>query len=201
MAVPTRHVQTMKDTTSQALTMIVRHQVDSGKSTLFDQWAKDIREVASRFDGFLGTEVIRPIAGDGQANDNEYVCIIRFGDYQKLKNWTDSAERRQWIDRTVDFSSQPPKVEHYQSLEFWFERDGVEKSGTSAAKAPPKYKMALLSFLVIWVQVTLLVPIIASWIGEPYALVTAVAVATIVLMTTYLFMPLVTRLLKRWLFK
>ena len=192
-------------TTDQPLTMIVRHQVDSGKTELFDRWAKGIRQAASNFAGFLGTEVIRPVASanasDSQLESDEYVCIIRFESYGKLKQWVDSPERRQqWISQTNNFSSQPPRVEHYQSLEFWFDGHKTD-DGLPAAKAPPRYKMALLSFLVIWIQVTLLVPIIADWIGEPFVLVTAVAVATIVLLTTYLFMPLVTRLLKGWLFK
>ena len=61
--------------------------------------------------------------------------------------------------------------------------------------------MALLSFLVIWVQVSLLVPVISGWMDAPFAVTAAVSVALIVLMTTYLFMPFVTKLVRGWLYR
>lgn len=174
------------------VTMIVRHRVDAGKSEQFEQWRKGIRQVASQYAGFEGIETIRPVN-----ESDEYACIIRFDSYANLEQWVDAPERQQWMEKTAQFSSQQPEVEHFHSLEFWF--DNPEPK--SPAAPPPKYKMALISFVVIWAQVTLLVPIIADWIGEPFMLITAVAVSTIVLLTTYLFMPLVTRLLHRWLFR
>ncbi|MCV6605584.1 MAG: hypothetical protein OIF34_09770 [Porticoccaceae bacterium] len=178
----------------QPLTMIVRHRVEAGKETQFDQWSKGIRAAAKTFAGFLGTEIIRPVAGGDDVSGNEYACIIRFAEYNQLKSWIDSDLRRQWVARASEFSSEPPREEYYHSLEFWFDTP-------KAATPPPRYKMVLLSFVVIWVQVSLLVPLISSWIDAPFAVTAAVSVMLIVLLTTYVVMPLVTRVLKGWLFK
>ncbi|MDM3870445.1 hypothetical protein QSV34_03645 [Porticoccus sp. W117] len=180
--------------TTKPLTMIVRHRVQPGKEEQFDQWSKGIRAAANTFAGFLGTEIIRPLASDNGQSGNEYACIIRFTEYGQLKAWIDSDLRRQWVSRASEFSIEPPREEYYHSLEFWFDTP-------KAAAPPPRYKMALLSFLVIWVQVSLLVPLISGVMTAPFVVTAAVSVAVIVLLTTYLVMPLVTRLVKGWLYK
>lgn len=190
MADPTpRETAPTADTTSP-LTVLARHDVRPGREEVFERWMSGITEACSDYEGYLGSELIRPVGRSG----NEYVSIFRFDTYEHLETWIDSDERQRWLDRIPEFSDASPEVRYHQSLEFWFSPE------RNRGVAPTKYKMALVTFAVIWPMVHFIPRAVAEHSGLPRLAAEVVSVATIVLLMTYAVMPTVTRLLRPFLF-
>jgi antibiotic biosynthesis monooxygenase (ABM) superfamily enzyme len=70
----------------------------------------------------------------------------------------------------------------------------------AAPPPPPQYKMAIVMTGIIFVLLNILVPVIRQLtIGLPNLLSTLAGVAIMVLLMTYVIMPLLTKLLRPWL--
>jgi antibiotic biosynthesis monooxygenase (ABM) superfamily enzyme len=70
----------------------------------------------------------------------------------------------------------------------------------AALPPPPQYKMAIVMTGVIFVLLNILVPVIRQLTtGLPNLLSTLVGVVIMVLLMTYVIMPLLTKLLRPWL--
>jgi antibiotic biosynthesis monooxygenase (ABM) superfamily enzyme len=87
----------------------------------------------------------------------------------------------------------------------WFNVDSSLGNSNSdkahtALPLPPRYKMAIVMTGVIFVLLNILVPVIRQLTtGLPNLLSTLVGVVIIVLLMTYVIMPLLTKLLRPWL--
>lgn len=168
------------------LTVLVRHVVAPDRVEQFREWVAGISTACGEFEGYLGTEVIRPV--DSDTDDNEFVVIFRFDSRPNLERWVDSEEREAWLARGREFKSEDAVLEQH-SLEFWFAPPG-------AAAVPRRYKMAIVTFLVIWPMVHFIPRAVARGVGSRGLLAEALGTATIVLAMTYVVMPLVSRLLR-----
>ncbi|MBL4688744.1 MAG: antibiotic biosynthesis monooxygenase [Nannocystaceae bacterium] len=170
------------------LTVFARHNVLPGKDPEFEAWVQGISAASEQFEGYGGTEVIRPV----EKTSREFVAIFRFDSYDNLEAWMQSTARETWISRTNTFSDDPTRLD-YHSLEFWFQ----PKQG--GAQRPPRHKMALVTTLVIWPLVHFVPPAVAGVAKSPPIIIEALSVLIIVLLMTYLLMPAVLRLLAGWL--
>ena len=171
------------------VTVIVRHEVDEGRDTEFRNWMHGITDACSNFDGYLGTEVVRPTG----AEVGQRVCIFRFDTYPHLERWMQSDARKSWLERTGEFSSTPADLSHYEGLDFWFE----PKRGGGGP--PSKHKMALVTFVVIWPMVHFIPAAVGRAVPNPQLAQEGISVLAIVLLMTYAVMPLTTRALAPWL--
>lgn len=81
-------------------------------------------------------------------------------------------------------------------LETWFTlpaRDG--------GPAPPRYKMALVTWLAVFVLVTIIFVLFGRWLeAMPMLLRNLIFTAVMVTLMTYVVMPRVTRLFSFWLY-
>jgi uncharacterized protein len=94
-----------------------------------------------------------------------------------------------------------PTVDRQSGLEFWFTTNSGNASA-AALEQPPRYKMPMVVTGVIFVLVFTLLPQIQNTTaGLPVLLSTLMGVVIMVLLMTYVIMPLVTRLLRPWLVK
>ncbi len=186
----------MKDTTlhtemgdSGPLTVVASWKVKPGKEAAFEEWHCEISAAALAFPGHLGVTVIRPSQTTG-----EYVVIFKFDTLEHLAAWQESALRREWLAKAESLQIQKPRYQTGYGLEFWF-------TSPKAMQHPPRWKMALVTVLAIYPTVNLvslsLRPLIGGlspWLGG------LVAIPIIVLLMTYLVMPLMTRVFASWLF-
>jgi hypothetical protein len=173
------------------LTIFIRHKIVPGKEALFEEWVMEIGRLLRCFTGFLDAEIIRPNC----CESHEYVSVVRFDTYDNLQVWMDSSERQLHIDKAYAFSEEPMKVS-YHSLEYWFHVSDGNKNGGGP---PPRAKMAVVTFLVIWLQSRYLTQnTIMRWQSLSPTGKQALSVMLIVLMTTYVIMPVVTKYVLNW---
>jgi len=197
------------------LTVFAKHTVHPGMEPAFQAWVRDMTDLQrNHFAGFRGAEVVKPTC----CGCHEYVSIFRYDNYNHLQEWMNSPERKNMLDKAQVFSAAPVLLT-YHSLEYWFVGNDVQLetsttlSDTSTGGgepttavvviAPPKkWKMALVTFFVIYIQSSLLTPLVAMIPKLPKLVRGAITIAIIVALTTYLIMPLVTKyLLNAWLFR
>ncbi|KAL3929984.1 MAG: hypothetical protein SGBAC_011968 [Bacillariaceae sp.] len=172
------------------LTVFAKHKVIRGKESQFQKWTKEINQVLSNFEGYQGAETVRPTT----CQLNEYVNIFRFDNYDHLQLWMDSPKRQEFLERTNEFDEEPIETS-YHSLEYWFVQDQTD--GKPATGPPSKEKMVVVTFLLIWLQVHFIGPAYGS-LDIPDLLAQALTVLTVVIGTTYLWMPITTKHLVNW---
>ena len=179
----------------QPVTYIIRRRVKTDCQTEFELWLTGINQVALKFDGHLGVNVIRP--SDATAGD--YVIIWRFASYANLKKWEDSTVRKDWLDKSWHLSTGLPRIQKLTGLEFWF----TPPSGAAATAPPPKHKMAVVVMLALYpllMILHLLLNPVFVLVPLPYPLQLLITVIIAVLIMTFFLMPFMTRLFAKWLY-
>lgn len=177
---------------NEQVTAVISHQIKPGREQGYEEWLKGIAADAKRFEGHCGVSIIRP--RDGVCP--EYVAILKFDRYTHLKQWIESDVRQQWLDRLEPLIAKPEEVQTLTGLETWF-----TLSGQSRKSPPPRYKMALVTWLGVFVTVGVLsrfLPLILSAI--PPLLSQVISSGLTVALLTYLVMPQLTRLFSKWLY-
>lgn len=176
----------------KAVTTVVRHHIRPGKMATFEAWSKRIREASKNFDGFVGSELIRPV--DPPAPDEHCTAthIFRFANVDHLEAWMTSDVRKTLLSETGTFCAAAPEYSRFESLEYMF-------PVSDAGKPPSRPKMALVTFTGLIVPVYFVPPLVAQHVTSQPLLVTLTSLAIIVPTMVYAIMPLLTKLLKPWL--
>ena len=176
--------------TDTAITTVARHHVPVEKEVHFADWASGIDAASRRFSGYLGMDVIH---SHGE-NDRESYCMFKFDNEANLDVWMTSNERKRWLKDPRSCSDDQADIRSFHSLGFWFASD--DHPGV----LPSDHKMALVTLAVIWPMVHFISPMTAKFVGIPWVAEFA-SVAIIVVLMTYVVMPLATRLLGAWLYR
>jgi uncharacterized protein len=174
------------------VTTTVTRRVRPGHEPFYEQVLAGINAAASQFPGHLGVEVFRPES----AAAGEYRIVYRFDTGDHLRAWLDSDERAGWLERAEPHVIGPMRTRFVTGLESWF-----TLPGRPSVQPPPPYKMALLTWITIFPLITVVAialdPLLAKLDLVPRL---AVTTAVTVPIMTWLVMPRITRLLRRWLY-
>ena len=174
------------------VTTTVTRRIKPGHEDAYEQFLAGISGAARAFPGYLGIEVFRPAPGAS----GEYRTVYRFDSPAHLRAWLDSAERAAWLARAEPHAAGPMRAEFLTGLESWF-----TLPARPGAAAPPPYKMALVTWVTIFPLITVVVIVAAPLIGGlPQVPRLAVTTLATVSLMTWVVMPRVTRLLRRWLY-
>ena len=175
--------------TAEPVTVTVARRVHVGREREFEQWYDGIIGAACRFPGFLGSGVLRP-----HTTGQDWHVVYRFADPESLQRWESSPERAEWLRRADDMVEETG-VARVSGLETWFSLPG------RTAPAPARWKMALVTLvaivpLVLLMNLTVL-PLLSGW---PLVARTLVFSGTLTGLMTWVVMPRMTRLFRRFLY-
>lgn len=184
----TRQVLSQNNEISDPLvTVVVTNRIDADQEESFLAWRATMAEAESRYPGFRGSEVFRPIKGV----QDEWTTIYRFDTAEHLQAWLTSKQRRELLGgagfgdfklRTID-----------QSFGNWFAFDGP------AGAAPSNFKTSVAVWLGLYPTVVLLTLLTAP-LDMPFWLAMLVGNLLSSFVMSYLTMPYYgTRLLRWWL--
>lgn len=175
-----------------AVTYSVRWAARPGHEAGFMATLNGMVHAASAFPGHLGVNVFGP--SDHQRP--EFHIVIKFDALTSLQHWLASDVRRDWLARAAGDQVGPPAIEVLSGLETWFALP--DQSGPPSL---PRWKMALVSWLAIFPLITafrlVLSPVLAGmsvWLQS--LLLTALLTPTM----TWIVMPAMTRLFRRFLY-
>ena len=100
------HTESRERHAPQPATAIASHRVRPDKVAEYLEAQTAITDAARRFDGFVGTEVLGPVAG----LQEEWVAIFRLESNQAMKRWLASPERLQLAARIDNFLIEPSRL-------------------------------------------------------------------------------------------
>lgn len=180
------------DPQPEPVTVVLSRRVRTGKEAEFEALLKRIAAAAFRYPGHLGVNVLRPEPG----GSTTYTIVIHFRSEPELAVWTGSAERSHLLSEAELLCEGAPQVQELSGLEAWF-----RLPGQNVILAPPRYKVAFMTWLAILPLTVILNLLVVPRLGFMPALtrpapVTAIAIG----LMTYLVMPELTRLFRPWLY-
>lgn len=173
------------------LTVVVNRRIKPERESEFERTMREFVQFAMAFPGHRGISVLRPSGGG-----RDYIVVDKFSDEGARSSFKASSQYQEWMTRLGELTEGDPRIEELSGLEGWFtlpEDPGLAR--------PPKYKMAVATFLGVFpvamgLNLTL-GPAIRPW---HFVLSGAIFNACVVILLTWVVMPLVTRALHRWLF-
>ena len=175
------------------ITATVARCVKPGHEAAFEEFLAGIGGAAQAFPGYMGSVVFRPASGASGA----YRIVYRFDSPAHLRGWLDSDEHAAWMHRAEAHVADPMRTgtEFLTGLESWFTLP------TQPGASPPRYKMAIVTWVTIFPLITLVIVVSAPLIRS-LPLIPKLAVTTLVTVAlmTWVVMPRVTRLLRGWLY-
>lgn len=190
---PPDHPLAPPDMTWDPLSILIFRTVRAGSEAAFEQLLHDFVERSLRVKGQLGVQVLRPVPGSGS---REYGILRRFSGPDARKLFYSSELFADWIAQVTPLCEGEQRKQELSGLETWFTLPGRE-----AVVPPPRWKMALVTFVGVFPASALLPPALSPLTAAlPPLGKVAVHAAAIVAALTWIIMPLLTRLLRPWLF-
>jgi antibiotic biosynthesis monooxygenase (ABM) superfamily enzyme len=173
-----------------AIHVAVIRRVRPGREAEFQEALRKFFRDSFDNENVLGAGMIVPPPGD---DSREYGILRSFASAAQRDAFYASPIFREWDKRARELTDGEPQKRELTGLEAWFRNpEGPQ---------PPVWKMALLTFIAVW-PVSMLVPAIVLPFISPVLhpiLAPGVIALGIVLILTWVAMPLLTKLTRRWL--
>ncbi|MFF2042081.1 antibiotic biosynthesis monooxygenase [Kitasatospora sp. NPDC058170] len=173
------------------VTLFVARRVEPGHEEAFEHWAKGILGAASAHEGNLGTGLLRP-AGP----DDPWHLLLHFRDGAAFRSWQDSPARAACFAKADGHHVEVHRHE-ILGMEGWF----ATTPGADRRRPPVRWRMAVASTIAIApLTITAGLFLNPHLAGLPVAVRSLVTAPLISALMTYAALPVVTRLLRGWLF-
>lgn len=174
------------------VTIVAAHKVKPGKEKALEETMSGLLQTAMSFEGHLGANILRPT----DLGDPQYRIIFKFDRMSNLRRWEKSQERREWLIRLAGLTQDSSPLQILTGLETWFT---IPRG--RAIVPPPRYKMALITWLAIFPLISGINALFGSFLSQlPPLFRSLVLTAVMVPLMTYVVMPRITRLFAPWLY-
>lgn len=117
--------------TDPLVTVVVTHRVKPEKVTDFLAWQDRLRLAESKFNGFRGSELFRPVEGV----QDEWTALYRYENADDLDKWLISDSRRELLAEGAEFADFHSRtIDNSFGSWFAFDEHGVEAPPPSETK-------------------------------------------------------------------
>ncbi|MBV9454854.1 MAG: antibiotic biosynthesis monooxygenase [Rubrobacter sp.] len=176
--------------TGRPATVVITRTVNPRRRDDFKRWLARLISAAEAFPNNLGTVVLTPPPGE-----NVFRLVHRFTDEASLRAWEDSDIRRQLSAEADAFSTSQRQAA--TGMETWF-----SISDAPGAPPPKKWKMALVTFVVVYALTAIIIPLEMAWLPRSWSFYATNVITNVLIagLMTYVVMPTVARALRRWLY-
>lgn len=180
---------------TRAVTLLITRRVSPRGVAGFEAAMDGMMAAARQFPGHLGGQVVQP--GEAGSGDEPllYHVVFAFDNEAHLAAWQASPERARWLEQVAPHTVGAQEMRRVSGLDYWF-----APAGSTTRTPPPKWKVAVVTWLGIFPTVLFLfltvAPLLASWPLVPRILVIT---ALVVLIMTWAVAPRLTRWLAGWL--
>lgn len=166
----------------------ITRRVRPGHEAEFQKALGEFFQTSFSHSGVMGASMLTPAPG---SETREYGILRTFASEAERDAFYESEIFKQWEERARHLTEGEPVYRPLHGLEAWFR---------SPHNPPPKWKMAMATFLGVFPLAMLLTlsigPIIREW---PFVLRNAAFNACVVVLLSWVVMPVVTKLLHGWL--
>lgn len=171
------------------VTAVISRKIKTGNEKDYDDWLRRYMMSERKVPGYLGTTIIAP----GGSNSSVRYSINRFSDKVSLDAWENSEEALKLMEEVNNCSTR--YYERATGLETWFTLPDLK-----IIVAPPRWKMAIVSFIGAYCISSLAQYVLSLYFGQWPLLTNILMNIILVVGLTYLAMPVLSRLLRRWLY-
>jgi antibiotic biosynthesis monooxygenase (ABM) superfamily enzyme len=172
----------------QPTKIVLERRVKPGERDSFENWVRQLLAAASRSPALQGSSVLTAAGG-------EYFILLRFASPAELNRWQSSPEVVELLRKGEKLATSVDEPCVKTGLETWFTLPGLP----APKSAPPKWKMALVTWLALLPQVILLGFLVPA--ALPLLVKVSISTAIPVVLLTWVIMPNLTRLLYGWLYR
>ena len=180
---------------SRAVTVLVTRRVMAENAAGFESAMAGMMEAARSFAGHLGGQLVHPDEPDAANEPLLYHVVFAFDTEAHLAAWQASPERARWLEQVAPFTLGAQQMRRVSGLDYWF-----APAGATTKAPPPKWKVAVVTWLGIFPTVLLLfltvAPLLADW---PLVPRTMLITALVVILMTWVVAPRLTRWMAGWL--
>ena len=178
----------------QPVTVLITRKPRQGNQKEFEQALSDTIDAALEFPGHLGVTVLKPQRGES----TDYRIIVKFASKADYQRWCRSNEAAHWFKILNHLEEKPPNLEIMTGLETWF---ALDSSASRPMIPPPRYKMAIVTWIAIFVLIVIINLLLGSFLASlPMLLRSFILTVGLVILMTYIVMPRMTRLFSGWLY-
>jgi uncharacterized protein len=171
------------------VTAVVTRDVIPGRESDYDEWARRVVSASARYGATGHTFLI-----SDPAAPTRRVLIAQFPDVDGVTAWDESEDRDQLVKEAEEFSSL--HLQRASGLETWFALPHKR-----AIVPPPRWKQLMATLVGAYPLVVLMsafvLPRLTAW---PLLLRSIVLPVVLLTLMTYAVMPVVTNVLRGWLY-
>jgi antibiotic biosynthesis monooxygenase (ABM) superfamily enzyme len=173
-------------------TVVVSRRVRPGCEEAFQAWAEGFEREMARFPGHVNCQFVPPV---GVAQP-EWVFVFTFDSPWSLQAWVSSPIRAHWLAQVESLVEGQGQAQVISGLEALF---GILPP--TVAPPPPVWKVAVSVLVGLYpmslLNAAFLVPLVQHL---PLPVRVLLSVVALVILMTWVVMPLVTRALRPWLY-
>jgi hypothetical protein len=174
---------------NEPLHIAVTRRIKPGCEAEFQQALKEFFQTSFAHRGVQGASMLVPPPG---SSSHEYGILRTFASARERDDFYASPMFKSWEEKVQPLSEGEPVRRQLNGLEAWFR---------SPQNPPPRWKMALLTWVAVW-PVSMAVPaafypLMGQWM--PNVLFAGAVAGGIVLVLTWAAMPILVTLAKGWL--
>jgi uncharacterized protein len=169
--------------------IVIERRARPGAEEALRDWAERFVGEASRSPGHEGGSVL------SAPGSRSHIILLRFASADALDGWQGSATYESLMRDADQVSSAGDASQVRSGLETWFTLPDMPVP----TKPPPKWKMAIVTWLALLPMVIALAYVLAP-LRLPFLVQAALSTAIPVAMLTWIIMPRLTRALFGWLY-
>lgn len=174
---------------NKQLHIAITRRVRPGCEAEFQRALLEFFQVSFGHSGVLGASMLTPPPG---SDSREYGILRTFASEAERDAFYGSPMFKAWEERARTLTEGEPVYRRLHGLEAWFR---------FPAGPPPRWKMAVATFLGVFPAAMVLSPTLGSVVRPwNFVLGTAVFNVCMVALLTWVIMPVITRVLQGWLY-
>ena len=179
----------------RAVTVLITRRVAPASRAAFETGMQGMLAAAEGFEGHLGGQLVPPEEAGNGTEPLLYHVVFAFDSEAHLAAWQSSPERAHWLAQVAPHTVGAQQLRRVSGFDYWFARPGA-----TTRAAPPRWKVAVVTWLGIFPTVLLLfltvAPLLEHWLLVPRVMVIT---ALVVVLMTWVVAPRLTRWLDPWL--
>jgi uncharacterized protein len=166
----------------------ITRRVRPGHEAEFQQALREFIKASFAHGGVLGANMVVPLP---DSEGREYGILRSFHDERERDDFYRSPLFKEWNERARAFTEGEPVSRPLNGLEAWFRSPGGP---------PPRWKMALLTWIAVWpVSMGVAAALSPLRASLPHVILGGLVAAGIVLVLTWAVMPLLVKAAHAWL--
>lgn len=176
----------------KAFSVLFSHFVKPEQKPAFETVLQEFIDHAKSVKGLESVNAIQP----NESTQNVYWVMVCFLDEESYRLWQNSSFFKNWSYKTQKLTEKESEINYVECGEFW-----VKEPKTSSTETPVKWRMTLLTWLIVYPLILLLSTLFNRYLSflSPPARLLLISLFLVIVMSNFL-VPLLLKWAARFVF-